>query len=131
MAGTLKHIVCSCKFAHQPAESWQGPYHNRIKWRHDSVLEVIETAVLAQMEHEKVAKADRARVEATATHANSLFRGRAIESNLETGKRFRAPQSHRKEVVFGEGDDWKVQFDYENEEGVVYPLPPRNSNCIW
>ena len=124
MAGTLKHILCLCKFAHQPPEGWQGPWHNRIKWRHYSVLEVIETAVLAQMEHEEVAKAERARVEASATHANPLFRGGAIESKSETGKRFSAPRSHRKEVVFGEGDDWKVQFDYENEDEMCIAFPP-------
>ena len=26
--------------------------------------------------------------------------------------------------MFGEGDDWKVQFDSENEEGVSSPFPP-------
>ena len=77
------------------------------------------------MEHEKVAKAESARVEATATHANPLLRGETIESKSETGKRFSAPRSHRKEVVFGEGDDWKVQFDYENEEGVCASRSPQ------
>ena len=52
-SGTLKHILCSCRRAHNPSKDHIGRFHNRIEWRHNSILEVIEQAVLAQIAHEK------------------------------------------------------------------------------
>ena len=71
--GTLKHILCSCRRAHNPSENHTGRVHNRIKWRHDSILEVIEQAVLAQIAHEKSEREKQARVEKAAAHVNPLL----------------------------------------------------------
>ena len=126
-AGTLKHILCSCRRAHNAPESWpaQVKWPNRIKWRHDSVLQVIETAVLAQLEHEKARQAEVAALEAAETHANPLFSEGNIGMKSETGKKFSAPRGRcEKKPLFSEGDDWKVQFDFETGEAECKRFPP-------
>ena len=72
-SGTLKHIMCSCRRAHNLSKDHTGRFHNRIKWRHDSILKVIEQAVLAQIAHEKSVREKQARVEKAAAHVNPLF----------------------------------------------------------
>ena len=128
-AGTLKHILCSCKHAHEPPPDWseeqKAKWHNRIKWRHDSVLQVIEAAVLEQFEHETGKKEERAKLEAAQHHANPLFSKGTIGMKSTTGKSFSAPRGHsEKPPVFSEGDDWQVQFDFETEERACRPFPP-------
>ena len=109
------------------------------------MLEVIEAAVLAQLEHEKAKKVERAKVEAAETHANPLFsegakfvRGPPDEGPDDQPKQ-QGPSSkgrqwkgnkvapkvrpNAEEAVFSEGDDWKVQFDYETEGRDHVPFP--------
>lgn len=124
-SGTLKHILCSCRRAHNQPPEWPAgvKWQNRIKWRHDSVLQVIEAAVVAQLEHEKARKAER--LDAAVTHANPLFGEGAIGMKSETGQRFSAPRGrYEKKPLFSEGDDWKVQFDFETEEAECKRFPP-------
>ena len=56
----------------QPIHEFAG-FHHRIKWRHDSILEVIEQAVLAQIAHEQSEREKQARVEKAAAHVNPLL----------------------------------------------------------
>ena len=124
-AGTLKHILCSCRRAHQPPPHHTGVFYNRIKWRHDSILEVIEQAVVAQIAHEQSEKEKQAQVEQAATHANPLFVAEVIGLKSDKGTKFSAPRSKvTDQAVFRQGSDWKVQFDFEDEEGVCAPFPP-------
>ena len=124
-SGTLKHILCSCRRAHNPSKDHTGRFHNRIKWRHDSILEVIEQAVLAQIAHEKNEREKQARVEKAAAHVNPLFVQGVIGMKSDKGTKFSAPRSQiTDKAVFQQGSDWKVQFDFENQEGVSAPFPP-------
>ena len=43
----------------------------------------------------------------------------------DKGTMFTAPRSQiTDEAVFRRGGDWKVQFDFENQDGVSAPFPP-------
>jgi len=124
--GTLKHILTACRHAHNPPPRWPSElkWHNRIKWRHDSVLQAIEAAVLAQVKHEQAKKEEEgAQLEAAESHANPLF-SEAIGMKSETGTKFNAPRGPREEPLFSQGDDWQVQFDFETEERECRPFPP-------
>ena len=124
-AGTLTHILCSCQRAHNPCKYHTGRFHNRIKWRHDSVLEVIEQAVLAQIAHEQSEREKQAQVEQAAAHVNPLFEQGAIEMKSDKGTKFSAPRSQiTDKTVFRRGGDCNVQFDFENQDGVSAPFPP-------
>ena len=89
------------------------------------MLQVIEAAVLAQFEHEKAKKEERAKLEEAQHHANPLFSEGTIGMKSTTGKSFSAPRGRsEKAPVFSEGDDWQVQFDFETEEMALQALSP-------
>ena len=118
-AGTLKHILCACPRAHN-----EKP-HNRIKWRHDSILLTIYNAV-----KERVGDAEKAGNErAAARHTQEVHVNPVCEVPIrlksESGAMLtaeRGPSSNQD--VFQIGGDWQVQFDFENEDGHSKPFPP-------
>ena len=88
-------------------------------------MEVIEQAVLAQIALEKSAREKQAQVEQAAAHVNPLFEQGAIGMKSDKGTKFSAPRSQiTDKAVFQQGSDWKVQVDFENQDGVSAPFPP-------
>ena len=88
-------------------------------------MEVIEQAVLAQIAHENSATEKQAQVEQAAADVNPLFEQGAIGMKSDEGSKFSAPRSKiTDKAVFRRGGDWKVQFDFENQDGVSAPFPP-------
>ena len=46
----------------------------------------------------------------------------------EKGTKFSAPRNQiTDKAVFRRGGDWKVQFDFENQDGVSAPFPPESA----
>ena len=84
-------------------------------------MEVIEKAVLTQL---SAAKEERACVGNAEAHTNPLFK--AIGMKSEARMKFTAPWAARKsKAVLDGSDDWKVQFDFEDEEGACTRFPQK------
>ena len=64
-------------------------------------------------------------MEKAAAHVNPLFVQGVIGMKSDKGTKFSAPRSQiTHKAVFQQGSDWKVQFDFENQDGVSTPFPP-------
>ena len=84
----------------------------------------MEQAVQAQIAHEKSEREKQARVEKAAAHVNPLFEQGVIGMKSDKGTKFMAPRSHiTNQALFRQSSDWKVQFDFEDQDGLSAPFP--------
>ena len=62
-------------------------------------------------------------MEKAAAHVDPLFVQRVIGMKSDKGAKFSAPRSQiTDKAVFQQGSDWKVQFDFENQDRVLHPF---------
>ena len=90
-------LSTSCAAAGEPATpplTIQGDSIIVSNGRHDSILEVVEKAVLAQVSHEQDEREKQDCAEQAATHANTLFDEGAIGMKSEKGTKFSALVRH-------------------------------------
>lgn len=104
-AGSLKHILACCPAAHNEKPQ------NRIKWRHDSILLAIYTAIRTRTNSE-----DQPCAHSEFEEQRTVFRtaaGSAAVTKPTTAKRDTA--------ILDMADDWKIQFDLELQAGSPAP----------
>ena len=64
-------------------------------------------------------------MEKAAAHVNPLFEQGVIGMKSDEETKFMAPRSQiRDQAIFRQGSDWKVEFDFEDQDGVSAPFPP-------